>query len=80
MGRRPQLAAGNSDGDLALLRWTAAGEGARLPLVIRHTDAAREYAYDRRAGRLLAEAEAQGWPVVDMAVDWTEIFPVTSNE
>lgn len=74
MGRRPQLAAGNSDGDLALLRWTAAGDGPRLPLVIRHTDAAREYAYDRRAGRLLAEAAAQGWPVVDMALDWAEIF------
>jgi hypothetical protein len=74
MGRRPQLAAGNSDGDLALLRWTAAGDGPRLPLVIRHTDAAREYAYDRRSGRLLAAAAAQGWPVVDMALDWKEIF------
>ena len=80
LGRRPQLAAGNSDGDLALLRWTAEGDGARLPLVIRHTDAAREYAYDRRAGRLLAEAAARGWPVVDMALDWTQIFPVTSDE
>jgi phosphoglycolate phosphatase-like HAD superfamily hydrolase len=80
LGRRPQLAAGNSDGDLALLRWTAGGDGLRLPLVIRHTDAAREYAYDRRAGRLLAEAAAQGWPVVDMALDWREIFSVTSDE
>jgi len=74
LGRRPLLAAGNSDGDLAMLRWTAEGPGARLPLVIRHTDAAREYAYDRRAGRLLAEAAARGWPVVDMARDWGVVF------
>jgi hypothetical protein len=74
LGRRPLLAAGNSDGDLALLRWTAEGGGPRLPLVVRHTDAAREYAYDRRAGRLLAEASARGWPIIDMAVDWTQIF------
>ncbi len=74
LGRRPLLAAGNSDGDLAMLRWTAEGQGARLPLVIRHTDAAREYAYDHRAGRLLAEAAARDWPVVDMARDWETVF------
>ena len=45
-----------------------------LPLVIRHSDAAREYAYDSRAGRLLAEAAAQDWPVVDMARDWGMVF------
>ncbi len=73
-GRRPIFAAGNSDGDLAMLRWTAAGGGARLPLVIRHTDAAREYAYDRRAGKLLAAAAAEGWPIVDMARDWEKVF------
>lgn len=74
LGRRPLLAAGNSDGDLAMLQWTAAGEGARLPLVIRHNDAQREYDYDRRAGKLLAEAQARGWPVVDMALDWATVF------
>ncbi|MCW5864949.1 MAG: haloacid dehalogenase-like hydrolase [Anaerolineae bacterium] len=79
LGRRPLLAAGNSDGDLAMLRWTAEGQGARLPLVIRHTDAAREYAYDRRAGRLLAEAAARGWPVVDMARDWEVVFGATGK-
>ena len=79
LGRRPLLAAGNSDGDLAMLRWTAEGQGARLPLVIRHTDAAREYAYDRRAGRLLAEAAARGWPVVDMARDWEGVFGATGK-
>jgi hypothetical protein len=76
LGRRPLLAAGNSDGDLALLRWTAEGGGPRLPLVVRHNDAAREYAYDRRAGRLLADAAAREWPVVDMASDWHMIFDV----
>ena len=78
LGRRPLLAAGNSDGDLALLRWTAAGEGARLPLAIHHTDAAREVAYDGRARKLLAEAAANNWPVVDMAQDWEEVFTITN--
>ena len=73
-GRVPLLAVGNSDGDLALLRWVAEAGGLRLPLAVRHSDAAREYTYDRRAGRLLAEAAARGWPVIDMAVDWEQIF------
>lgn len=80
IGRRPIAAFGNSDGDLQMLQWTAAGDGARLMLLVHHTDAAREYAYDRRSsfGRLdqaLTEARARGWRVTDMMKDWKVIFP-----
>lgn len=80
IGRRPIAAFGNSDGDLEMLQWTAAGERARLCLYVRHTDATREWAYDRQSsvGRLdkgLDEANAKGWTVVDMARDWAVVFP-----
>ncbi len=79
IGRRPIAAFGNSDGDLPMLQWTAAGRGARLCVYIHHTDAAREYAYDRKAstGRLdkgLDVARARNWSVVDMQRDWQRIF------
>lgn len=79
IGRRPIAAFGNSDGDLQMLQWTAAGEGERLAVYIHHTDAKREWAYDRTSsiGKLdkgLDEAKARGWPVVDMAADWSRIF------
>jgi phosphoglycolate phosphatase-like HAD superfamily hydrolase len=80
IGRRPIAAFGNSDGDLQMLQWTAAGPGARLMVLIRHTDAEREYAYDRQShfGRLdkaLDEALARKWTVVDMKSDWKAIYP-----
>ncbi|WP_422417022.1 HAD family hydrolase [Pseudomonas sp. GZD-222] len=80
IGRRPILAFGNSDGDLQMLQWTAAGEGARFMGLVHHTDAAREWAYDRQSkiGRLdkaLDEARSQGWTIVDMASDWARVFP-----
>jgi len=80
IGRRPIAAFGNSDGDLQMLQWTAAGKGARLMVLIHHTDAEREWAYDRTSsiGRLdkaLDEANAKGWTVVDMKKDWKRIFP-----
>jgi phosphoserine phosphatase len=80
IGRRPIAAFGNSDGDLPMLQWTAAGGGARLCLYVHHTDADREYAYDRTAstGRLdkgLDEAKARNWTVVDMKRDWKRVFP-----
>jgi hypothetical protein len=79
IGRRPLIAFGNSDGDLAMLQWTAAGPGPRLCVYIRHTDAQREWAYDRtsKIGRLdkgLDEADAKGWLVVDMKRDWKQVF------
>jgi hypothetical protein len=79
IGRRPIAAFGNSDGDLQMLQWTTAGEGPRLALYVHHTDAEREWAYDRSSGigRLdkgLDEAQAQDWTVVDMKQDWKIIF------
>jgi len=80
IGRRPIAAFGNSDGDLQMLQWTAAGKGPRLMMFVHHTDAEREYAYDRKShfGRLdkaLDEAERRGWNVIDMKKDWKVIFP-----
>ena len=80
IGRRPIAAFGNSDGDLQMLQWTMAGDGARFALLVHHTDAEREWAYDREShiGKLslaLDEATAKGWAVVDMKADWTTIFP-----
>jgi hypothetical protein len=79
IGRRPIAAFGNSDGDLQMLQWTAAGSGPRFCLYVRHTDAEREWAYDRTSsiGRLdkgLDEAAAKGWTVVSMKDDWKTIF------
>jgi hypothetical protein len=80
IGRRPVLAFGNSDGDLQMLQWTAAGSGARFMGIVHHTDAAREYAYDRQShvGKLdkaLDEGTAKGWTIVDMKRDWGAVVP-----
>ena len=80
IGRRPILASGNSDGDLQMLQYTAAGEGPRLMLVLHHTDSEREWAYDRNShiGKLdmaLDEARGKGWTVIDMKQDWKTIYP-----
>jgi phosphoglycolate phosphatase-like HAD superfamily hydrolase len=79
IGRRPIVAFGNSDGDQQMLQWTAARSGASLVALIHHTDAEREFAYDRRSqvGKLdkaLDEAKARGWLVVDMKQDWQQVF------
>ena len=80
IGRRPIFSFGNSDGDLEMLQWTAAGGGARLGGLVHHTDAEREWAYDRNSsiGKLdkaLDAAAAAGWTVVDMKNDWKTVFP-----
>ncbi len=80
IGKRPILAFGNSDGDLQMLQWTAAGSGKRFMGLVHHTDAKREWAYDRKSdiGRLdkaLDEANSRGWTVVDMASEWRRIYP-----
>jgi phosphoglycolate phosphatase-like HAD superfamily hydrolase len=80
IGRRPIFAFGNSDGDLQMLQWTAAGPGLRFMGIVHHTDAAREYAYDRQShvGRLdkaLDEGKQRGWTIVDMKSDWKTVFP-----
>ena len=79
IGRRPIFAFGNSDGDQQMLEWTAAGTGPRFMGLIHHTDADREYAYDRQShvGKLdkaWDEAVKRGWTVVDMKADWRTVF------
>jgi phosphoglycolate phosphatase-like HAD superfamily hydrolase len=80
IGRRPIFAAGNSDGDLEMLQWTTSAAGPRFGMLVRHTDAKREFAYDRQSeiGRLdkaLDEAGRRRWLVVDMKEDWKTIYP-----
>lgn len=80
IGRKPLFASGNSDGDLAMLQWTASGEGKRFMLYLHHTDDVREWAYDRNSpvGRLdkgLEEAKEKGWTVISMKNDWKVIYP-----
>jgi hypothetical protein len=80
IGQRPVFASGNSDGDLHMIRWTTEGEGPRFGLYLHHTDAEREWAYDREShiGRLdqgLVEAKEKGWTVIDMKTDWKRIYP-----
>jgi hypothetical protein len=80
IGRKPLLSFGNSDGDLEMLEWCAANKHKSLPAYIHHTDAEREWAYDRdsRIGKLskgLDEATEKGWLVVDMKKDWKTIYP-----
>ncbi len=84
IGRKPVFAAGNSDGDLQMLRWAAASEHKSFPLYIHHTDAEREWAYDREShiGQFdlgLDEASEKGWTVVDMAKDWSNIYPFETD-
>jgi hypothetical protein len=79
IGRRPIFAFGNSDGDLQMLQWTMDGSGARFAGLVHHTDADREWAYDRQShvgklDRALDEAKARRWTVVDMKRDWRTVF------
>ncbi len=80
IGRRPVLAFGNSDGDQQMLEWTAAGRGARFMGLVHHTDAVREYAYDRpspvgQLDKAWDEALRRHWTIVDMKNDWKVIYP-----
>jgi phosphoserine phosphatase len=84
IGRRPIAAFGNSDGDLQMLQWTTAGQGPRFALYVHHTDAEREWAYDRQSSvggldKGLDEAQARDWTVVDMKQDWKVIYAFEKN-
>jgi hypothetical protein len=79
VGRRPIAAFGNSDGDFEMLEWVTTGREATFGLLVHHTDAEREWAYDRgshvgRLERALEEAPKHGWVVVDMKRDWKRVF------
>jgi len=80
IGRRPVMAFGNSDGDFQMLEWTTTGPGPRFGALVHHTDAEREYAYDRESpvgglDRGLDEAPKRGWVLIDMARDWKRVYP-----
>jgi phosphoserine phosphatase len=80
IGRRPILAFGNADADMQMIEYTMAGEGRRLGLFVHHTDADREYAYDREShigtlDKALDQADANGWIIVSMKDDWKSVFP-----
>ena len=80
IGRRPLMAFGNSDGDREMLEWATSGPGPRFALLVHHTDATREWAYDKPSSigqldKALTQAQAQGWTVVDMQEDWKRIYP-----
>jgi phosphoglycolate phosphatase-like HAD superfamily hydrolase len=85
IGRRPQAAFGNSDGDLQMLQWATGAAGARLGMIVMHDDAQREFAYGPAAGLpashvgtftqpVYDEAKAKGWTVISMKNDWKRIF------
>ncbi len=85
IGRRPQAAFGNSDGDQQMLEWATGTSGARLGMIVLHDDATREYAYGPAAGlpdskigtftqALYDEAKKNGWTVISMKRDWKRIF------
>jgi phosphoserine phosphatase len=80
IGIRPILAFGNSDSDMQMIKYTKAGKGRRLGLFVHHTDAEREYAYDRNShvgvlDKALDQADANGWIIVDMKKEWKQVFP-----
>lgn len=80
IGRKPVFASGNSDGDLQMMQWTASNDFKSFMLYLHHTDADREWAYDRDShiGKLdkgLDEAAEKGWTVIDMKKDWNKIYP-----
>ncbi len=80
IGRRPIAAFGNADSDFKMLQWTGAGDGLRFLALIHHTDAEREWAYDRESGvgrldKAMDEASKRGWTIVDMKRDWKRIYP-----
>jgi hypothetical protein len=86
VGQRPILAAGNTDGDLPMLEWTAASPYRTLEIAVHHTDGDREYAYDSDpllgsgTAQLLEAASDNDWTVVDMATDWLSVFPSSSGD
>jgi phosphoglycolate phosphatase-like HAD superfamily hydrolase len=83
IGQRPVFVAGNSDGDLEMLQWGTGGQGAKLGIIVHHTDAVREWAYDRdsdvgRLDKALDLAPEMGWVLVDMKDDWATIWPAAN--
>ncbi len=80
IGRKPVFASGNSDGDLQMMQWTDSNPYKSFQLYLHHTDADREWAYDREShigqfNKGLDEALEKGWTIIDMKNDWKTIYP-----
>lgn len=85
IGKKPVFASGNSDGDLQMMQWADSNKYKSFQLYVHHTDAEREWAYDREShiGKLdkgLDEATEKGWTVIDMKNDWKVIYPFQVDE
>ncbi len=74
IGRRPILAAGNSNGDIAMLQFTGANTRQYLCLLVNHDDAEREFSYTAGAEDALKQAAEKGWTVVSVQQDWQRVF------
>ncbi|MFN8226808.1 MAG: HAD family hydrolase [Mycobacterium sp.] len=74
IGRRPIFAAGNSNGDIAMLEYTTSGPGPSLGLLVLHDDAQREFDYVAGAEKSLDEAKARGWTIASIKSDWANVF------
>ena len=79
IGRRPIASFGNADHDIPMLQWTLAGDRRRLGMLVHHTDADREFAYDRKSivgtlGKGIDDAPKGGWHLIDMKKDWKRVF------
>jgi hypothetical protein len=79
IGRRPILAAGNSNGDIPMLQYTEGNTHASLCLLVNHDDAAREFDYTAGAENALKMAQERGWVVVSMKQDWRSVFAVQTH-
>ncbi|MGO2420717.1 MAG: HAD family hydrolase [Vibrio casei] len=80
IGKKPVIAVGNSDGDLEMLQWTKTSSYPSLALLVHHTDAKREWAYDKDSNvghleKALPLAKKDSWTVIDMKQDWSQVFP-----
>jgi phosphoglycolate phosphatase-like HAD superfamily hydrolase len=73
-GRRPLLAAGNSNGDVEMLEFTRHDNRPTLRLLVLHDDGEREFAYTKGSERALELAAASGWTVVSVKNDWATVF------
>jgi phosphoglycolate phosphatase-like HAD superfamily hydrolase len=76
IGRRPIIAAGNSNGDLQMLTFAGGSELPALPLLVVHDDADREFDYSAGAEKVLSTAQAKSWTTISIKNDWRQVFPV----
>ena len=78
IGKRPILAAGNSNGDLQMLQYVSQQTGPAMSILVHHTDAEREFAYDTHTDKVMPLAKQSGWTIVDMKADWKRVFPANN--